>query len=375
MPRRLLPASIRSLKARLNVLKRPSVWGSASLLLVALFTLAEHWNQPDRFTGLSNEPSSEGASVPASPLSPLDPFSSVDDPPADNSDEATLTSEFPDYPSAQSESFTEMNGLDAQSQLDALDNALDTLVLGSIAVPSAAPNQSSFSFPTAPPAEVTPSNRSWSRMLMQSEPLSANANGRSPTRLPPSEAGDPINQISPSPLQSALDRQSTTATATAEAPIAHSTPPGTTPELQPGDETNRISTPLGLPRSYSPQPLPGQPSNQQTFPQPVYLPQTSPAPGTTGYTLPSALVPSTLRTPTAGAIEPYGGAFTPPSQIPSFSGFQPQPATLPSTIQPTFSGTTVQPQFSQPNPAPFSIPRTPPGRAIGGGQINTFSNP
>ncbi|MFB2897893.1 hypothetical protein ACE1CI_33690 [Aerosakkonemataceae cyanobacterium BLCC-F50] len=54
--------------------------------------------------------------------------------------------------------------------------------------------------------------------------------------------------------------------------------------------------------------------------------------------------------------------------------------TLPSTsgvsnLNSVNSAVQTTPNQVQNTPAPFSIPRTPPGRTIGGGQINTFSNP
>lgn len=56
------------------------------------------------------------------------------------------------------------------------------------------------------------------------------------------------------------------------------------------------------------------------------------------------------------------------------------PQTLPSTSgvnNSNFPNSPVQtaPNQIQNTPAPFSIPNNPPGRTIGGGQINTFSNP
>lgn len=56
------------------------------------------------------------------------------------------------------------------------------------------------------------------------------------------------------------------------------------------------------------------------------------------------------------------------------------PQTLPSTSGVNNSNIPNSPVQTAPNqiqnaPAPFSIPNNPPGRTIGGGQINTFSNP
>ncbi|NJN87449.1 MAG: hypothetical protein HC881_15515, partial [Leptolyngbyaceae cyanobacterium SL_7_1] len=39
--------SVRYLKARLRILKRPAVWGSATLMLLILVGFAEYWNQSE----------------------------------------------------------------------------------------------------------------------------------------------------------------------------------------------------------------------------------------------------------------------------------------------------------------------------------------
>lgn len=372
MPSRSLPASIRYLKARLTVLKRPSVWGSASLLLVALFVLSEYWSQPDRFIDVGGDRGDNRLAPEATPpspqLSPLDPFSSVDDPAPASADRSSDRVEQLTEPFAEQEN----NPLTAQDELD----VLNTLLLNPLAVPSlavASPSRNSSSFTPILPS-TPPDDRS---LLNQA---SMDAGRTSGVRRSFNESASPQRAHSssenPSPIQSALDRQAGLERSTSESSDPALSPTsGAAPTPDIGDP-NPISTPLNLPRPYVLQPLPGQPSLGQTFPQPVYVPQTSPAPGTTGYTLPPA-----FRSPVPEAaqqtIDLSGNAVTPgtsPISSPSRSGIQPPSIALPTTVQPERFG-TAQPQFVQPQPAPFSIPRSAPGSTIGGGQINTFSNP
>ncbi|MEM9009258.1 MAG: hypothetical protein AAGE59_37875 [Cyanobacteria bacterium P01_F01_bin.86] len=121
------------------------------------------------------------------------------------------------------------------------------------------------------------------------------------------------------------------------------------------------------------------------FPVLPTTPEMSPPTGTTGYTPPASLeyvqpIPgsnSTSSFPTSGTTLPSPSSAGVPS-IPSAGSATPNLATpqvdvsngavtpsLPSTAAPPAAGAT---------PSPFSVPR-PPGSYIGGGYINTFSNP
>ncbi|MDB9529506.1 hypothetical protein PN498_26180 [Oscillatoria sp. CS-180] len=116
------------------------------------------------------------------------------------------------------------------------------------------------------------------------------------------------------------------------------------------------------------------------FPVLPTLPQMSPPPGTTGYTPPASLnlMPPL---PNRNGAEALPSPFTPnsatpnltPGGIPDFNSsdidvsngyVSPYAPITPAT---TLPNTTI-------NPSPFSVPR-PPGSYIGGGYINTFSNP
>lgn len=111
----------------------------------------------------------------------------------------------------------------------------------------------------------------------------------------------------------------------------------------------------------------------------------SPPPGTTGYTLPPALTPVN---PSVSGTNIYSPSISP------ISGIAPQPSLAPpvpsigNTFNPVPNITNVGvfgPTLSQPLGAssiqatpqatPFSASRRSPGRNIGNGEINTFSNP
>lgn len=155
-----------------------------------------------------------------------------------------------------------------------------------------------------------------------------------------------------SALEAALQRNQAEAAANGEA-------------SEEASDNSGIETANGLP---SPVTLPGVGT---------FLPTTpimSPPPGTTGYTPPASLPAPTPVTRSAG---PSG---LPPaaSGLPGSSNFDltPNVDVGGGTVLPNTSpiGSSLSPPTSVANPAPYSVPR-PPGSYIGGGYINTFSNP
>lgn len=114
--------------------------------------------------------------------------------------------------------------------------------------------------------------------------------------------------------------------------------------------------------------------------------QTSPPPGTTGYTPPAALQ---LTQPTPGSNSAAGFPSGNPSTLnPSGAGIPniPSAANTPGIrtpqvdvsngfVSPSVPSTPATPSVeSTLTPSPFAVPR-PPGSYTGGGYINTFSNP
>jgi hypothetical protein len=397
MPANQLPASIRALKARLKILQRPTVWGSASVLLVAIVLLAKTWNPPQQFA--APEPPEDGFAItnpdsidPESEntptrLTPLDPFSASDEPLFGGGAEDVQTSDAPQLPFPTSSSTESAGG----------DSMVSPLLLPSRS--SASRRSSSPSLPD-PFASIRSNNGAAGTGSSQAGEASQNPFNRSrndsdssSTLQSPFSANEQPVPSRANPLQSALDRQAApTSTQPSFAQPSSSTQSGSpslgensapitgpvtggttggmsgTPALQP-------STPAlsGQSTFVQPQPLPGQPSYGQTQPQPQFVPQTSPAPGSTGYTVPPAFR-TNANTPAGRSFGPTPGTSYNPasgSGVP-VTGFS-------STPQPGAYSPIGQPQSNQPqpqtSPAPFSVPRTAPGQSIGGGQINTFSNP
>lgn len=383
MPSKQLPASIRYLKARLQILQRPAVWVSASVLLLAIVFLAETWKHPERFAAPNlpssnrstsdSESGSESAEAPVRPA-PLDPFSSVEENPfgtAAQNSEAQPPFSTEDANSGQSDRLPSPLLLPrpsaSRSSSSSVPDPFAAVRTAPDSTPDSAPDSASRSLPSSGSEESTTNPYSTGTSAPQN-PFADN----------PSDASS-----SPNPLQSAIDRSRSSPPAQpspSSSPFnsfssdTDSTGMTQSPELQ---------TPAALPGQVSgqssfvqPQPLPGQPSYGQTQPQPQFIPQTSPAPGTTGYTMPPAFR-TNANTPAGPSFGNYNNSYNNNSYNNNPSGV---PSTvLPSTTQPTTSNPTVQPQVSQPQPQaspdPFSIPRAVPGRSIGGGQINTFSNP
>jgi hypothetical protein len=104
-------------------------------------------------------------------------------------------------------------------------------------------------------------------------------------------------------------------------------------------------------------------------------PEMSPPPGTTGYT-----VPSTLQTSGSGSLST--SILPQPAPIdlnlgpvpPATTSIPGAGANPPGTVLPPALNNSYDLPRSQPEVAPFSVPR-PPGSHTGGGYIYTFSNP
>ncbi|HEY9658853.1 MAG TPA: hypothetical protein V6C65_10405 [Allocoleopsis sp.] len=364
-----LPASLRHLKAKLKILRRPSVLGSISILLLAAWFLGDYWQQSlNQARAVKHQdharsilPSDSLPSDSALQPDPLDPLSSVEDPlsgeiptlSASSALESPQPSDQPLDPSLTSlpKPTSSRSTPGDRSSLWQSPFSRDRTSAGSA---SSNPFSSEVPEITAfPRSSPTPEGNSWT---------SGNA-----------ASGNAESGVSTNPLQSALDRHTTSEPSRTGIPQ-----PATPASPLPGSSSStRSSTSSFNPTTpgqfYMPQPLPGQPAATQTLVQPPYVPQTSPAAGTTGYT-----VPPSFQAPNAGAPpNPYTPSMLPsPPLGQSIAPLQPTPGTSPANLGSTYPA-TAQPQFTtpQPSPAPFSVPRRAPGQSIGGGQINTFSNP
>lgn len=194
-----------------------------------------------------------------------------------------------------------------------------------------------------------------------------------------------------SPLQSALeDNTSDNFTGTSKQTIAEKL----------GQNSTQLSGQNPDGRLTPTEPYPGTPSQTATpvspysgltsypnLPGQGYTPSPYPVPGATGYNVPSDNSNSInsytyLNQPQVPTV------VAPPVQInpsvttvtPNNLGQSPFQSTIPSTgysnpgFNPNSVNSGLQPYQMQ-TPSNFSVPRPIPGRYIGGGQINTFSNP
>jgi len=176
----------------------------------------------------------------------------------------------------------------------------------------------------------------------------------------------------PSALQGALDRQFSSPSSPSQSAPTADREVASSPE--PGAEADAAtpSSTTAAPSPFTPGLVQGTlPSTGQTFVQ--TLPQMSPPPGTTGYTVPSGLGPL----PTAPSLALPPGSPVVPDLGPARLGI-PGPGQLGTSSGP--SGLGVAPSAldggvpATSEVSPFAVPR-PPGSYTGGGFIYTFSDP
>jgi hypothetical protein len=360
MPTQRSSASLRYLKARLQVLKRPKVWGSALVLLLPLFFLADYWKQPGKYAAGINQSPETVRSIPApvsGSTSPLSDGSRISIPNASD-----LEAQSSSVPSASRWQIDPLTALLTSPSPDAEQEASEQK-----------PTLRNRRTPLSPRSSNLPKVDLSDAFNSGASPTTAQASGPTGSE----ENSSSANRAAASQIQAALDR-------IAGQPAAGNQ--GNQENIQPGSQTGATAqtapNPYGQFGSSSSTPAASQSFSQPSGFQP-YTPQTSPSPGTTGYTVPPA-----FRTTTNNSSSPSFG----PS--PSSSGFRSVPQIGPtaptqpmnrsgsygntpgySSQIPSYPSPTYTNPQSQVEPAPFSVPRTPPGRYIGGGEVNTFSNP
>ncbi len=343
MPLSSVPlSSTRSLKARLQVLSRPRVWGSVSILLIASYGLFQYWG------GLGQRVSSgqDDAINPAqrSPfLNSQSNFSS------------------PDFSNSRLGNLPTSNGLPQTYMTPGLT--------------STSPKT------TGSPIKLNTFNP------FTTNSVTASPSGGDPLNLPSATAGSSSNFSNPddvnsgtvhsiSPLQAGLDRNFSPRQASSSDPMASSDPTGSNPVSAVGNSTDSNFIGSNSVGDNSTEPMLSPVGTAQFQP---YVPRTSPPSGSTGYTLPPA-----FRTPANNESNDASGFsnFSRPQPLPGFTSTQPRQSmgssSTGSQIPQSSQYQTPQyqsPQYQSPQNDPFSVPRTTPGRSIGGGQINTFSNP
>lgn len=370
MPRPQLPASVRYFKARFRPFTRPAFWASLSVLsLIGLFAW-EAWQHPDWLfknpeeatpiadTTLSKEDSAVAADIDSLPVL----MQELDS--ADVSIPATRLNQPPQSQGFLDDFLNRQAAEAAKASDDAIATQRPTIQLNTydpLGVQTQPPSGSDNVSPGG--YQATPQNSS--------------------TLQTPSVA--PAN-----PLQAALDRYAGTNPTTS---VQNQTPTNI-----PGANTNNLGQ-----RTQPGATVPGQVTGAgtQSYPIPAQVAQpASPYTGTSNY--------SNMPAQVAQPGSPYPGV---PYSVAPATGANPvnsytyltQTAPVPGAVQvqpvlppvaptqgnygvPTYQNATPgigvpngfgasQVQPSQLEPSPFSVPRPVPGRYIGGGQINTFSNP
>jgi len=360
--------SFRYLKARLNVLKRPRVWAAASGLIPLVFLVGAYLANPQQYLG-SNDLEDTTNSPHQNSLGNL-PTQSM---PASNGE---LFETLPDLSTVPTQTLSDPQPALSKSPL--LQEFL--LDRSSVTAQPDKPKRSSLS----PLFSASSENQRDSCVICgaASHPQSRLSNFYStnfPSSNPPSAVplGTADSSISaPSfptinPLQSALARYSSipnsSPTSSAQ-PLAQSS--GT--DSSRNSESRLTEEPTSRDSWRPPE------SSLQSLPSPQFTPQLSPFPGTTGYTLPPTLqpsLPSVRSSFTGGSLQPIPGQIAPQTAptVPREFYDEGQPSY--STGQAAYPRVQAPSASASPTPAPFSVPRAAPGRSIGGGQINTFSNP
>ncbi|MFB2916908.1 MULTISPECIES: hypothetical protein [Aerosakkonema] len=404
------PASLRYLKARLRPLTQPIVWVTIAFLsLVGFFTWA-YFNHPE-WLALNQEaetPTPSNATAEDQTLSDEDKAIGVD---IDNL--SVLKKEISDSEPLQltpEEDQTELGLFDEfMKQKEAAINAEKSsdssateklTAQPTTANPFALKSESSSNSSTVvsgnsftPPSSNLGVGSAANSAKNLNLPTTSNQNATLPSVSPLQSALDRLGNgskssiptpagVSVSPLQSALDRQGTGSKSTIQNP------------LQSGLDTAEASSKTGAtsPSQASPDNLGQNATVKQTLTQP-----TSSYPGATGY--------SSVPGQGYGQVSPVPGAtssnsytyLNPPQALPGVpSAVQVNPSLAPATPsnfgQSPFQNTAPANGFSNPGfnsnsgnsvtqPSQlqqsqnFSVPRSIPGRHIGGGEINSFSNP
>lgn len=369
------PASIRYLKARLSILKRPTVWGSAAAVLLSIFMVGEYLAHPEHYTGAENTdaapPPSSMTNLPAQEgASASDVFETLPE-----------LANVPTQSSVEPKVGTQPNPSSSQSDSDPL---LQEFLLGrSLNSPQNNDRQRrrSSSSAAASSSASTPSTSSSSRRSRSADtplPNLYSPSLYSPTpssglaSVKPGTSGSESLSSPPNPLQSALDRYSATPVPSSLSNLSDSGNGLRSGEAAGSGLAGSQSDLTPTQRPYSSQPYTGQP----------YMPQLSPSPGTTGYTL-----PSTLRSPNAIPSSSSGSSGSSTQPIPGQTAPLAPTVPVPSVPVQSYGSQPTQPPAGTAAPrinpvpqavppaAPYSVPRPVPGRNIGGGEINTFSNP
>ncbi|MBW4661241.1 MAG: hypothetical protein KME15_21400 [Drouetiella hepatica Uher 2000/2452] len=331
------PSSTRYLQTRLKILGRPGVWGAVSILLLASYGLFQYWGSLDQSVDSGQD--------------------AIDNP-------------------------ARRDSLNSGSDFDSSD--FGNLPISNTPQPYVTPGLTSPGLPSTSPRAAGLPTKPNTFNPFATHSVVASPSGGDGLALPSAVSevsGNPDSVGSGtarpiSPLQSGLDRN-----LAPKQDLYSSNPMDKNSASPPGNSGGSRGDSLGgsNPTETMLAPTMLAPMGAAQF-QP-YVPRTSPPPGSTGYTLPPA-----FRTPSNSGLNDASdfNNFSRPQPLPGFTSTQPRQSIGSQMTGSQTAGSQVPqyqlpqyqlPQYLSPPNDPFSVPRTTPGRSIGGGQINTFSNP
>jgi hypothetical protein len=344
------PNSFRYLKARLRILKRPMVWGSASALILAVILFAEYWNHADWF----NLPVAESDRSSSTGVASLDslPESTANIPDREGS---AIGGDIDSLPVL-------INGLNAgqspagsQSNQDKSNNTQQPSSVPSSAPASPSPQSQPNQNPLASRNNPFLSNSQDSRPFNLNLPILNQDSGGSDSTF--SAASNPAatagfasgTDLLANPSQPAFNSSSPLQTVIERMPSASSEPTSTSRNSQPQPGTPSVSSqPQGVPT----QALPTRTVTPNLAPSPLPM---SPPLGSTGYTM-----PPTLRSAPSSA----------PASAPTYTnptGYQMPPALRQQNVP---SASTNQSGLGQTN-----VQTSPYNSNLPGGAVNPYQAP
>lgn len=377
-----LPASVRYFKARLRPATSPAFWITSLILSVVSLLLWEVWTNPQWLSQWSSpgRTSSANGDV-VLPELIGDEVDTAPDEELEASDlspeEAAIAADMDNI----SVLLRDLNTVDAAPDLSKADPS----DLNTISVPKAPSGNSSPQIgglpnlePQTNPFAVYSQNNPFSNLSTASTSNGNSSGGNSLFALPirtnltgnegSQTTNNTANNAPVNPLQSALERN-TAPNSNANANAAVNPSSTASDGLRPAAEgliapaSQQLSIP-STPINYV-SPVNSNPTVPYTTPASNsynYLTQTSPNPGLPPVTVPAPVSPAGA-TPGLPNIN-YGTSLQTPNLQ---TGFNNQ--------TPSFTSPGLQPSQLNSNTAPFSVNTRVPGRTLGGGRINTFSNP
>lgn len=396
------------LKARLRPFMQPKLWVSAGIFAMSAFVLVRMFMQPDQFLGQAGDDRGAAANVQANDsLSPeeraiaaeLDDLEvllkELDDEGTLEAAEAMVTpassdtnqnSKFPDLefktpeleiPDVNYGQFDSLPLVDLTPRRNDSQTAIAGQPAGFVGVNSVSDNPAlnlpvTSSRTTDDQTAVNPLQAALDRYAPQSS-FSSSTGSNSSTN-----AGGALEQAISATESTAVQAESAPATSTAPATSAatatSSTPIAPTVSITNPTVTNStLSTPTqatnpsdnAFTQLINPQSPPLQTSTQLQTPQ-LQTPQVA-TPQVVTPQVPQVTTPQFQTTP----------QFTTTPQFSSTPQFQTPVNTNTATSTPSLNQPTGTPVYQQSanGATNFGVPSRPPGQNIGGGQINTFSNP